>query len=82
MSLDAKSVTLFFASKSVSVVFYPGTPRTELLAGFAEVLGVPTTSPLRFRNEAGDVVVVSSAMPVSFDLLLGGIDAEKPFGSR
>jgi hypothetical protein len=61
-----KRLTLSFASKSINIEFYAGTPRAELLAGICEVLGVPPTATLRFRNDFGDVAVVSSSMPVSF----------------
>jgi hypothetical protein len=63
-----RSLTLHYSSSTYRVAFYAQTPRDEMLAGIREVLGLPPAAPVRFRNAAGDVVLISSSAPSGTEL--------------
>ncbi len=56
-----RTLVLHFGTRTLRVKFFPGGPRSDLLAGIREVLGVAEDAPLRFRDAGGDIVLVTPA---------------------
>ena len=54
-----RALTLFFKDNKQKCKFLPSGTREDFLAGVREVLAVSPDAPLRFRDAAGDLVVVS-----------------------
>ena len=63
-----KSLKLFYSGSSVVVRFSATTTRDELLAGICETIGVAPLSPLRFRDEDGNIVLLSASIPSDLEL--------------
>ncbi len=59
----ARTLKIYFGTAQQMVKFFEGSSREDILAGIREVIAAPPDAQLRFRDEDGDVVLISSAMP-------------------
>ena len=63
-----KKLVIHFNSSVQHLVYYQYTRREEMMTGIREILGLRVKTPLRFRDENGDTVIISSFMPNNTEL--------------
>ena len=55
-----RTLTIHFGNNTQRLKFFPDSSRDELLDGIREIMALEWGTPLRFRDEDGDVVILTA----------------------